>query len=87
MRSFFIAAQIIFLLYLIGQGKHHDVVRGNKRCKGNLVIGEGLQKVFRIEADHVVGHDRAAYPGDHKGVEERVDMTAGHDKKIAYRQN
>ena len=48
------ARKVIFLFYLIGQGKHHNVVRGDKRCKGNLEVRECLQEFFRIKAYHVV---------------------------------
>ncbi|OPY69703.1 MAG: hypothetical protein A4E63_01787 [Syntrophorhabdus sp. PtaU1.Bin050] len=46
------------------------------------MVGERLDKVFRIEAHHIVSHDRTAHPGGDKGVEKRVDMAARHDKQV-----
>ncbi len=40
------------------------------------------QKIFSVEADHVVGHHGAADPRDDEGVEKRVYMTTGHDEEI-----
>jgi hypothetical protein len=55
----------------------------NKGGKGDLVFREGLQQFLRIETDHVVAHDRRTNPGIHKRIIERVNVAAGHDKKIA----
>ena len=47
--------EVVLLLHLVGQGEHHDVVGGDEGGEGDLVVGEGLEEVLRVEAHHVVG--------------------------------
>ena len=49
--------------------------------EGDLVVGERLEEVFRVEAHHVVGHDRSPHPRVDEGVVEGVDVAAGHDEE------
>ncbi len=48
--------------------------------KVTTVLGEGLEQVFRVEADNIIGHDGTADPCHRVRVVQRVDMAAGHNE-------
>ncbi|OPX99031.1 MAG: hypothetical protein A4E60_02908 [Syntrophorhabdus sp. PtaB.Bin047] len=45
------------------------------------MIRKALDEALGVEGDHVVAHDGAADPRHDEGVEERVDVAAGHNEQ------